>query len=369
MFKIDRSENRIQKLESRTFASLSFREREHLQEWIANEPSALGEDLLIIQKEFDGFDETRERLDLLAIDKEGSLVIIENKLDDTGRDVVWQALKYVAYCSSLTKSQIVSIFQKYLDQYDRGKQAAEVLCDFLEVEDLDEAVLNAGTSQRFLLVAANFRKEVTATVLWLLSNGIRAQCIKVTPFQFGQELLLDVSQIIPTPEAEEYMIGMSTKESEETALKGAKKTRHILRNDFWEMLLEAFKERGITTYQNISPSSDHWLSAGSGVSGCPYTLIFSRKEARVQLSIGQTGRDRNKAIFDYLEGRKQEIETVFGGPLVWRRLNEKKQCRVACAQDFDGFNRDSWPEMIDWLAEHFVKFEAAFKGPLAQLPK
>jgi len=38
---------------------------------------------LIIQKEFDGFNDTRERLDLLALDKEGNIVIIENKLDDT----------------------------------------------------------------------------------------------------------------------------------------------------------------------------------------------------------------------------------------------------------------------------------------------
>ena len=35
-----------------------------------------------------------ERLDLLALDKDGKLVIIENKLDDTGREVVfWQAIK------------------------------------------------------------------------------------------------------------------------------------------------------------------------------------------------------------------------------------------------------------------------------------
>ena len=98
MFQIDRSANRIKRLAERRFAELGFQERKHLQEWLANEPLALGEELLIIQKEFDGFDDTRERLDLLALDKEGNLVIIENKLDDSGRDVVWQALKYASYC-------------------------------------------------------------------------------------------------------------------------------------------------------------------------------------------------------------------------------------------------------------------------------
>ena len=62
--------------------------------------------MLIIQKEFSGFADALERLDLLALDKQGSLVLIENKLDDTGRDVTWQALEYASYCSSLSKDNI-----------------------------------------------------------------------------------------------------------------------------------------------------------------------------------------------------------------------------------------------------------------------
>ena len=113
----------MSRLEVKSFSSLGFTERHHLQEWLANEPDALGEELLIIQKEFDGFDDTRERLDLLALDKDGVLVIIENKLDDTGRDVVWQALKYASYCSNLSKPQLISIYQQYLDKYCGGGNA------------------------------------------------------------------------------------------------------------------------------------------------------------------------------------------------------------------------------------------------------
>jgi len=107
MYQIDKAQNRIRQLDVKKFSELGFHEREHLQEWLANEPIALGEELLIIQKEFDGFDDTKERLDLLALDKEGNVVIIENKLDDSGRDVVWQSLKYASYCSTLKKEQIV----------------------------------------------------------------------------------------------------------------------------------------------------------------------------------------------------------------------------------------------------------------------
>ena len=89
MYRIHPQTNRITALSQVSFSELGFTERAHLQEWLANQPDALGEELLIIQKEFDGFDDTKERLDLLAIDKSGALVIIENKLDDSGRDVVW----------------------------------------------------------------------------------------------------------------------------------------------------------------------------------------------------------------------------------------------------------------------------------------
>jgi hypothetical protein len=63
MFKIDMESNSITPLRVRTFGELGFRERNNLQEWIAKNPSCLGEDLLIIQKEFSGFSDANERLD------------------------------------------------------------------------------------------------------------------------------------------------------------------------------------------------------------------------------------------------------------------------------------------------------------------
>src|SRR5882724_8111026 len=129
MFRVDSKANRITRLESASFSDLGLGERQHLQEWLANEAGAFGEELLIIQKEFAGFDDTKERLDLLAIDKEGSLVVIENKLDDSGKDVVWQGLKYASYCSTLSKTNIANIYQLYLDKTGQGGSAQAKICD------------------------------------------------------------------------------------------------------------------------------------------------------------------------------------------------------------------------------------------------
>ena len=210
MYQINTENNELIEINPRGFKDLGFKERENLQEWIAKTPSALGEELLIIQKEFDGFDDTRERLDLLALDKKGNLVLIENKLDDSGKDVVWQSLKYASYCSSLKKANIVQMYQEYLNKEGLQADATENICEFLEKEDINDIILNSGTNQRIKLVAANFRREVTSTVLWLLNYGLQIECFKITAYSKGVDtLLINFDQIIPTPEAADFMIGIN----------------------------------------------------------------------------------------------------------------------------------------------------------------
>jgi hypothetical protein len=364
MFRVDRARNRIQRLEKKRFADLNLRERSHLQEWLANLPDALGEDLLVIQKEFDGFDDTRERLDLLALDKEGRLVVIENKLDDTGCDVVWQSIKYAAYVSSLTRVQIVDVFQAYLDRWAGGGNAAELICEFMDADDLDEVVLNPGNSQRVVMIAATFRKEITATALWLLSHGLRVQCFRATPWADGEALFLDIQQIIPVPEAGEFMIGIASKDSEEKAAQGAQKTRHVLRLDFWRETLEAMRRSGATLFQNISPGDRTWISTTSGVPGCQFSMIFVKSGVWAELYLNRASPEENKRIFDALIARRDEIEAAFGAPLEWERLDGKKACRIKHAAAFDSFDRANWPAMTAWLIEHMGRLERAIGAPL-----
>lgn len=373
MFQIDRSANRLRKLERTSFSEVGFREREHLQEWLATMPEALceamseGEDgLLIIQKEFDGFDGTRERLDLLALDKSGQLVVIENKLDDSGRDVVWQALKYAAYCSSLKKAEIVGIFQQYLDRHGSG-HAASTICEFLGEDTLDQVVLNDGTDQRIIFIAANFRREVTSTVLWLREHQIDVRCIKVMPYKFGDELFIDLQQVIPTPEAADYMIRMAEKDSEEKNAKGAKRWSHQMREEFWNLLLPALRNAGCDKWQNINPTKDSWLSSATGVSGCAINLCFLRHEIRAELAINRSDASENKWLFDRLLEQREDLETTFGNELDWRRMDDKKVSMVVCKTPVQGYSKENWDEMIAWLIDHYRKMDNAFSEPVRAL--
>lgn len=378
MFKINPTQNRIAPLEIKRFGELGFTERRHLQEWLENCPQALaqgdGEELLIIQKEFDGFDDTRERLDLLALDKEGSLVIIENKLDDSGRDVIWQALKYASYCANLSKTQVIDIYQRYLNQKARefgrpAASAADNLIEFLEIDGLEAAQINRIKTQRLILVAARYRKEITNTVLWLSQFGIACQCFKVTPYQSGDELFLNCEQIIPTPESSDFMIGMVAKEDEEKSVDSEQKHRHTLRQDFWEQALEAFSQSNCSVYNNISPTKDHWLSAGSGLSGMPYQLIFGKNEIRVNLSLQNSQASANSFVFERLEAQRDGIEAAFGHKLVWLPMPNKKACRIQYAKDVDGYDKSNWPEMIQWMIQHMTRLEQAMREPLKLINK
>lgn len=361
MFQINSTLNEIVQLVPKKFSDLGFTERDHLQEWIAKMPESLGEELLIIQKEFAGFDDTRERLDLLALDKQGDLVVIENKLDDSGRDVVWQALKYASYCSSLSKSQIVEVYQAYLKQEGQEQDARERIVEFLEASDFEEVVLNEGSNQRLIFVAANFRKEVTSTVMWLLENQIRLQCFKVTPYQQGEQLFLTLDQIIPTPEEAEFRVGITAKKKEQKRAENSQAQRYDLRKRFWTKTLEAMAEIGVKQYQNISPSRDHWLASRSGVSGLTYNLIFAMKEVRVEVYMSCPDAATNKTIFDTLVQKKTGIEASFGNELEWQRLDDKKACRIKFSKAVDGYNEENWTMMIEWLMEHFPKLEKAFR--------
>ena len=367
MFRVDRTTNRITRLDAKRFSDLGLRERADLQEWIAGTPDALGEELLIIQKEFDGFADTRERLDLLALDKHGRLVIIENKRDDTGRDVVWQAIKYAAYCSNLNKVEIVEIFQRYLDRWSVAGSAEKKICEFLDEDSLDEVVLNAGHDQRVMLVAGGFRKEVTAVVLWLLGHGIRAQCFRIVPYCFAEEIFVDLQQIIPTPEAEDFMINMAAKGAEEKSAEDAQRRSHRVRLEFWEQALEALRARGLPRYQNISPSKDHWLSCGTGVSGCAYTLIFLKQEARVELTLQRSNTTENRWLFGRLKESRKELESHFGQALEWNRMDDKKSSKIRLVRSFDSYNRSKWSDITEWLGDNVSRLEETFAGHLERL--
>lgn len=361
MYKISKIENSMTKLDIKTFKELGFTERYHLQEWIVKSPDCLGEELLIIQKEFSGFSDTNERLDLLALDKEGNLVIIENKLDDSGKDVTWQAIKYASYCSTFSKSDIERIYL----EYTKDENYKEKLCDFFDVNNYDDIKIE-NQKQRIILVAANFRKEVTSAVLWLRNKDLDIKCFRVTPYEFNQEYFLSIEQIIPVKEIQDYMIEIARKEQEQNVINNFKKQTHIIRLKFWNKLLNKIKEENFKLFSNISPSKDSWISAGSGFGFCCYSFVFNKDCVKIELYIDSKDKDKNKAIFDQLKENKEALDNDFKD-LKWERLENKRACRIKFEKEYDSYNEANWDEMIEFMIENMKKFENTMKGYIQKI--
>jgi hypothetical protein len=370
MFVIEKTTNTIKALSKKSFAELGFKERAHLQEWIAGNSEALGEKLLIIQKEFSGFAETSERLDLLALDKNGNLVIIENKLDDSGKDVTWQALKYASYCSTLKKDEIKSIFQSFLNASQPNENAEQIILEFLGESDFADVVLNQSINQRIILISANFRKEVTSTVMWLMKFKIQFQCFKATPYELNGQYLLSLDQIIPTKDAQDFIISMNNKQQEEFSQEGEIKYRHKLRLDFWADFLNAIKGKS-TVFQSSNPTKDNTLYAGgTDITYIGFTVMITDSYVGVALNFARAEKEENKILFDALAKHKATIEKTFGNALSWERSDDLKKSSVGYyRQGVSYFNPDDWKEMIGFLVKEINNLERAVRPYLPEMKR
>lgn len=114
LYRIHIDNKTLQNVKEINFSDHSFKERYDIQEWVESAPQILGEKLLIIAKEKTVFDGTNERPDLIGIDKDGNIVIIELKRDDSGTEVQWQAIKYASYWSRFDISNIIDVYVDYL---------------------------------------------------------------------------------------------------------------------------------------------------------------------------------------------------------------------------------------------------------------
>ena len=74
---------------------------------------------------------------------------------------------------------------------------------------------------------------------------------------------------------------------------------------------------------------DHWLSTGSGISGCPYSFIVTKSYCSVEFGLSSSEKDFNKKAFDYFYKFKNDIEESFGDKLIWEKLDDKKMSRIS----------------------------------------
>ena len=192
MLRIDRAQQSLTLLDTPSLTDSSITERYDLQEFIVHSPeeffNEIGEELFLVGKEIPPSDTVTDRIDLLAVDKEGVAVVIELKRGSNKLQML-QAISYAGMVSHWSSDE----FDALLD----GEQQ-EALGDFLECEKED---LNR--QQRIILIAEAYDYALLAGAEWLSEQfGVNISCCRIAmakdPTTASEYLVC--SNVYPAPE-------------------------------------------------------------------------------------------------------------------------------------------------------------------------
>ena len=358
------AKEKLEAVKQTSFIDEKFFERRDLQRLLKADISVIGDDLMVIAEEFGEWDESSRRIDLLCLDKQARLVVVEIKRTEDGGHMELQAIRYAAMVSSMTLDQTIAAYARSLSVADAEVLARREILEFLELDTTEEAELT--DEVRIVLVSANFSTEITTSVIWLNRHGIDITCIRLKPYRMNEELLVDVAQIIPLPEAADYEIKVRAQAQE---VKKVRTVRQEIFRRFWAQFIERSKSK-TALYANRSTSADHWISGGIGRSGFSLNTSVTEDRTRIEcyISMGKDSDAKNKTAFRALLAQKNEIENSFGGVLDWQELPSRIGCRI-CFDTDGGWKtpETEWTDLQDEVISQMVKLESALKGPIQGL--
>lgn len=358
------TKERIVPFEVTSFETTGLREREDLQRLLRAQIEVVCPDVLVIAEGFREWEESRREIDLLAIDKDANLVVIELKRTEDAGHAELQAIRYAAMVSVMTFDKAVEVYAEYLRTSGGAGDAVAALLEFLSWNEPDED--RFAQDVRIVLVAAGFSKELTTTVMWLNQRDMDIRCVRMRPYLDGARVLVDVQQVIPLPEAQDYIVRIREKAVRERQDRAEQGGRQALREEFWRTLLA--RSSGKTElFSNVSPSKESWIATGIGISGVHYAYVVRQHASAIQLAIDGE-KAANKARFDWLQERQEELEGLYGGALDWHRCDNL--IRSDLAQELEGGYRDDpeqWPTIQDRMIEAMVRLDKAVRSYVDRL--
>ncbi|MFZ5881905.1 MAG: endonuclease NucS domain-containing protein [Chloroflexota bacterium] len=208
------------------------KEAHDLEEWIASNPSIVSPDIVVIGRQ------TMTKsgpLDLLAIDKQGNVVIVELKRDALPREALVQAIDYASDVAEWGVEILSEICTKYT-----GKSLEEQLIENFPDIDLENIAINE--VQRIFLVGFGIEGSLERMVNWLSSNygvSINAILLKYIKTSGGDELLTRTAVIseaveqIRTEKKKKFKIPMTDVAGNYPLDELAKRLKQYLSQSMW----------------------------------------------------------------------------------------------------------------------------------------
>jgi hypothetical protein len=207
------TKDEIREIEQTKFSAVGISERGDLQRLLREQIEVIAPGTLLVAEEFGEWQDSRRRIDLLGLDKEANLVVIELKRTEDGGHMELQAVRYAAMVSAMTFENAVEIYRRYLEKLGRDDDPEAKILEHLEWEEPNDDEF--AQDVRIVLASAEFSKELTTAVMWLNDRDLSIQCVRLKPYRDGDRILLDVQQIIPLPEVEDYRVQVKEKQRRE----------------------------------------------------------------------------------------------------------------------------------------------------------
>lgn len=204
----------LTKLDQTSLGAEQLWERRHLQSYLRQHLHEIDgtNDLLVIAEEFADWAGSRRRIDLLAVDRRGNLVVIELKRGATGEHMELQAVRYAAMVSTLTLDQAAEAsarFQSITGEAISVDVARDRIVEHIEADRPEEEF---GRDVRIVLISEDFSLEVTSAIMWLSLKGVDITAIRLAVHKLEDRILLDFLQVIPFKGAEDYQVRVRNKE-------------------------------------------------------------------------------------------------------------------------------------------------------------
>lgn len=364
LFVVDTGTRRATAVESATMTDLKIRERYDVQEWLLATPQLLGEELLVISSEFARFDRTSERIDILAIDRSGKLVVVELKRNAVGSHADLQALRYAAYCSTFSLEDVAELYASHVQAREKrsltSADAVEEIRAFIKAPDFEEL----DNKPRIILAAEQFPPEMTAAVLWLRSFEVDISAVRLHPYTLDGTLLLDSQVLVPLAEAEDFIIRKEKKDIREADGDRGKGDLYLA---WFQPLIDELRDKH--EFTNARAAQPHnWYTFTSGVGRFGYSVSFSKAGLRTEVYIDTGSKEKNKRLFDALWSAHDEIDSAMGQKLDWDRLDNRRACRISANHGtrIDAPEQDLL-EARDWAVASLLRLKEVFGPRLERL--
>jgi hypothetical protein len=208
-------------VEDTTFSDIGFKEKQ-VEEFLRKNIDVVfdEETLLIVGQQV--INEARGRSDLIAVDEDGSIVLIEIKRDVAdikGRHEPFesQAIRYAASLATIKDPDdlVDRVFAKYIENHGEEFHRGDLTCSELGRRLLADFLQqnNAGRTfnqrQRIILIASDFDDQTLSAVAWLIKNAVAISAYRITPKKFQDHSFLDASVILPPDSLERFYVDVT----------------------------------------------------------------------------------------------------------------------------------------------------------------